>query len=83
MLLLLRYAISAVQLERKVTALKDELANIQEQERSVAAGTIQTVVCVFSYSVFFSDFEDAGSHFSVLRSETGDGRGNQKVGETF
>jgi len=38
-----------VQLERKVVALKDELVQVQEQERIVAERAIHAVVSVDSY----------------------------------
>jgi len=46
--LILRSAFCAIQLERKVTALKDEL--VQEQEQSAAARATQTAVSVHTES---------------------------------
>jgi len=40
------YVLYAVQLERKVVALKEKLVQVQEHERSVAAKAIQDVVRV-------------------------------------
>jgi len=48
-LMLLIHGVYAVQMERKIIALKDELVQVQEQEQSIAARAIQAAVCVLSY----------------------------------
>jgi len=77
-LILLTYAVYTVQLKRKVIALEDELAQVKEEQQSVAARAIQAVVCVLSYRIF-QILMMPETVFLFVISNIGDGRGNQRL----
>ena len=77
-MILLTYAVYTVQLKRKVIALEDELAQVKEEQQSVAARAIQAVVCVLSYRIF-QILMMPETVFLFVISNIGDGRGNQRL----